>query len=220
MYSNLCSGKFCTSSLWRILGFSRGDPRLLFPVHAAGILNRQESRCQLRFGLLPCRSHLIMINLKVLAMTLYLGNWWGGGRALCVRFADLNGGVLLPFWSFLYDLKQERGASETAHGAAVRNPDWRRHLAALKFARSSCASRFVWRLMLRQSHSVHEGRSPKPHGEIRRLQKHPLRCRGKRQARRLEGIINLSDMHGALLLGAIDILPVKGCHLWHHQPLF
>lgn len=39
-------------------------------------------------------------------------------------------------------------------------------------------------------------------------------------ARRLEGIINLSDMHGPLLLGAIDILPVKGCHLWHHQPLF
>lgn len=30
--------------------------------------------CALRFGLLPCRSHLIMTNLKVLAMTLYLGN--------------------------------------------------------------------------------------------------------------------------------------------------
>lgn len=34
-----------------------------------------------------------------------------------------------------------------------------------------------------------------------------------------EGIINLSDMHGLLLLWAIDILPVKACHLWHHQPL-
>lgn len=34
--------------------------------------------CGLRFGRLPCRSHLIMTNLKVLAMTLYLGKWRGG----------------------------------------------------------------------------------------------------------------------------------------------
>lgn len=51
---------------------------LLLNVHALhfGILNRQESCWELGFGIgsLPCRSHLITANLKVLAMTPCLEN--------------------------------------------------------------------------------------------------------------------------------------------------
>lgn len=50
-------------------------------------------------------------------------------------------------------------------------------------------------------------------------QKTPILMHRKIGEQHLEGIINLSDMHGLLLLWAIDILPVKACHLWHHQPL-
>jgi len=49
--------------------------------------------------------------------------------------------------------------------------------------------------------------------------KTPILIQRKIGEQRSERIVNLSDMHGLPLLWAIDILPIKACHLWHHQPL-
>lgn len=84
----------------------------------------------LGFGSLPCRSHLIMANLKVLAMTLCLEN---EKEVPCVHVC--HGFKRYRFTSFLECFvwsKWEFGESGTAREGAVRNRDWHCHLIALK----------------------------------------------------------------------------------------
>lgn len=95
MYSNLCSRKFCISSLLRIMSF---QGKLLFSSSSSQFMHLEYSigrdlaaSSGSRLGLLPCRSHLIMTNLKVLAMTLYLGKMIGagGGGGFCACMSQI-----------------------------------------------------------------------------------------------------------------------------------
>lgn len=84
----------------------------------------------LGFGFLPCRSHLITANLKVLAMTPCLEN---GKEVPCVHVC--HGFKWYHFTSFLECFvwsKWEFGESGTAREEALRNREWRCHLIALK----------------------------------------------------------------------------------------
>lgn len=77
MYSNLCSRKCCISNHSRIMSFEgkllSSSSFMRYILEYSKGRNLAGSR-SLGFGSLPCRSHLIMTNLKVLAMTLCLEN--------------------------------------------------------------------------------------------------------------------------------------------------
>lgn len=87
-----------------------------------------------------------------------------------------------------------------------------------EIVRSTCASLFVSRLMLRQSHSLFEEHQPKRTAKSIYIKNTHSDVEQNRGAA-FGGIWNLSDMHGLLLLWGIDRMPVEAYHLWHHQPL-